>query len=236
MVGDIHGDYDSLKRILNLVDMDRDFLVFLGDYADRGLYGVEVIDMIVDLLERFSDRVLALKGNHECYSDDGEPTFYPCDLVYEAERKKSGWMRYFLEELKPFIERLYLAAVIPGEILMVHGGVSSRIRSLDDLRYPSLAVERDILWSDPWGGYGEYPNRRGVGVEFGIDITESICAKLGTKIIVRGHEPMKALMGPYSEHNGRVVTVSSTRVYGGEPFILVIDSSAPQRISYKFLR
>lgn len=221
-----------MNRILSLVDIGRDLLVFLGDYADRGLYGVEVIDTIADLLERFSGRIIALKGNHEDYSDDGEPRFYPCDLVYEAERKRGGWIRYFSEKLKPFIEKLYLAALIPGEVLMVHGGVSSRIRSLDDLRYPSLEVEGDILWSDPWSGYGEYPNRRGVGVEFGVDITESICAKLEVKMIVRGHEPMKASIGPYSEHNGKVVTVSSTRVYGGKPFILAIDPSAPLSISH----
>ncbi|MEM2323027.1 MAG: metallophosphoesterase family protein [Candidatus Bathyarchaeia archaeon] len=235
VVGDIHGDYDSLRRIIGLVDMSRDFIVFLGDYADRGLYGVEVIDTISSLLEEYSGRIVALKGNHEDYSDDGEPRFYPCDLVYEAERKKGGWMRYFVEEFKLFIERLYLAAMIPGEILMVHGGVSSRIKSISDLRYPSLLVERDVLWSDPWGGYGEYPSRRGAGVEFGIDITEEVCARLGIKMIVRSHEPMKALSGPCYEHNGRVVTVSSTRVYGGKPFILVLDPETPTNISHIFV-
>jgi len=235
VAGDIHGDYDSLRRILRSVDMDRDLLVFLGDYADRGLYGVEVIDTISDLVGRYSGRVLALKGNHEDYTEDGEPTFYPCDLVYEATRKRGGWMQYFVERLKPFIGRLYLAAVIPGEILMVHGGVSSRIESLDDLRYPSLSIERDVLWSDPWSGYGEYPNRRGVGVEFGVDITEKVCMKLGVKMIVRSHEPMKASTGPYYEHGGRVVTVSSTSVYGGKPFILTIDPLNPSRISHIFL-
>lgn len=235
-MGDIHGDYDSLKKIISLADMSRDLLIFLGDYADRGFYGVEVIDTIAYLIERYNGMVLALKGNHEDYSEDGEPTFYPCDLVYEADRKKGGWMRYFVEEFKPFIEKLYLAAIIPGEVLMVHGGISSRIRSLDDLRYPSLLVEKDILWSDPWSGYGEYPSRRGIGVEFGIDITERICARLGVKIIVRSHEPMKALTGPYYEHNGRIVTISSTSVYGGKPFILAIDPSNPSDISHIFLR
>lgn len=234
VVGDVHGDYDSIQTLLRLVDLERDLLVFLGDYADRGRYGVEVIDVVAELSRKY-ENILALKGNHEDYTEDGEPAFYPCTLIEEATRKRGSWENYFLEEFKPFIESLYLAVLIPGEILMVHGGVSSRVRSLEDLRHPSRIVEKDILWSDPWEGYGEYPNRRGVGVEFGRDVTDEVCRRIGVKRIIRSHEPMKALDGPWYEHGGKVVTVSSTRVYGGKPFILLVDPVNPSKISHIFL-
>ncbi|MEM2491884.1 MAG: hypothetical protein QXG96_06845, partial [Candidatus Bathyarchaeia archaeon] len=50
------------------------------------------------------------------------------------------------------------------------------------------------------------------------------CGALGIGYIVRSHEPMKALDGPFVEHGGRVVTISSTGVYGGEPFALALPA------------
>ncbi|MEM1569992.1 MAG: metallophosphoesterase family protein [Candidatus Bathyarchaeia archaeon] len=234
--GDIHGDYSVLDPIVKIAEKEGNFLVFLGDYADRGRHGVEVIETVATLLRKYHGRVVALKGNHEDYTEDGAPKFYPCDLVREAIRKKGDWVNYFRSELKPFIEQLYLAAVIPNEVLLVHGGVSRKITSLEDLRRPLKIVEIDVLWSDPFEGYGEYPNRRGVGVEFGIDVTEEVCRRLGVKRIVRSHEPMKALKGYYSEHNGRVITVSSTSAYRGRPFALTINPKNPSEISQVFLK
>ena len=49
VVGDLHGDYKALQSILRMVDFDSDLLVFLGDYADRGPDGVEVIRTVKTL-------------------------------------------------------------------------------------------------------------------------------------------------------------------------------------------
>jgi len=222
--GDIHGDYESFRRIVDVFNPDCDYLIFLGDYADRGPRGVEVVDGVAELAGKYPTRVIALKGNHEYYADDGEPTFTPCDLIGEAQEKRNGWQTYFDTELKPFIERLYVAALVPSEVLFVHGGVSSKIRGIDDLRYPSKDIEEDLLWSDPFEGYGEHPNMRGAGVQFGRDVTEEVCRKIGVKRIVRSHEPRKAWQGPCVEQDGRVVTVSSTAVYGGMAFLLKLPS------------
>ena len=236
VVGDIHGDYTVINPIMKIAEAEENFLLFLGDYADRGRHGVEVIEAVTTLLRKYPERVVALKGNHEDYTDDGSPRFYPCDLIREADRKRGSWIRYFLDKLKPFIEQLYLAAIIPGEVLLVHGGVSTKIVSLEDLKRPSKIVEVDILWSDPFEGYGEYPNRRGAGVEFGVNVTEEACRRLRIKRIIRSHEPMKAVDGYCSEHDGRVVTVSSTSVYRGRPFVLAINSKNPSDMSQVFLR
>lgn len=47
-VGDIHGDLDTLIELLRILDIDNElrrgtYLVFLGDYIDRGPYQLEVI-------------------------------------------------------------------------------------------------------------------------------------------------------------------------------------------------
>ena len=107
----------------------------------------------------------------------------------------------------------------------MHGGISSKINDYNDLKNPSIEIEKDILWSDPFEGYGEYPNRRGIGVEFGVDITNKFTRKLNIKKIIRSHEPRKAVYGPYYEHNGKVITVNSTGVYYSKPFFLIIKTS-----------
>ncbi len=65
-VGDIHGMVHLLERILERIpiDFERDLLVFLGDYIDRGPYSKEVVDFLLDL-SRKSKNIVFLKGNHE---------------------------------------------------------------------------------------------------------------------------------------------------------------------------
>ena len=223
VIGDLHGDLNALQSLLTKIDPAKDCIIFLGDYADRGSFGIEIIDVISSLTKKYPDNIVALKGNHEDYTKLGQPTFYPCDLINEAIRMRESWETYFFREFNPFIKNLYLAAIIPHELLFVHGGISSKITSIDDLRHPAKEIEKDILWSDPLDKYGEYPNRRGAGVEFGIDVTTKTCKMIGIKKIIRSHEPQKALRGPCYEHNGKIVTTSSTSVYGGNPFILDIN-------------
>ena len=51
--GDLHGDYQSFSSILNIYEKNRkdSILIFLGDYADRGSHGVEIITELNKLLE-----------------------------------------------------------------------------------------------------------------------------------------------------------------------------------------
>lgn len=221
VIGDIHGDIEALEWALSQVRND-DLILFLGDYADKGKYGVEVIRKVNSLLER--DNVIALKGNHEDYTKEGNPLFAPCTLHSEVIEKGMDWKEYFQNELKPFISKLYLAAVLPDDTLFVHGGISSKINSLNDLKNPTREIEIDVLWSDPYNGIGEVKNPRGAGVLFGRDITENICKKLNVGRIVRGHEPRKVYFKPFLEHSGKVITTATTSVYDRKPVILFIQS------------
>ncbi|MCW1300957.1 MAG: metallophosphoesterase family protein [Candidatus Nanoarchaeia archaeon] len=217
IVGDIHGDYTSFRTIL--ANSNLGYLIFLGDYADRGEMGYEVLEELMKL--RSAENVVLLKGNHEDYSSSGIPNFSPCTLISEVYRKFGDWYSYFRSKLKTFLENLYLAAIVDGRILLLHGGISSKISGINDLRVPSREVEEDILWSDP-DEEGEVPNWRGAGVKFGKDVTEKVLKKLGASLIIRSHQPNLARDGIYFSHGGKVVTISSTRVYGGIPHFLQI--------------
>jgi diadenosine tetraphosphatase ApaH/serine/threonine PP2A family protein phosphatase len=230
VVGDLHGDNRALKAILETVDLNSELLVFLGDYADRGECGVEVIRTIKALRQMHPNNVIALMGNHEDYTSEGVPNFNPCTLIGEAEVKTGSWGIYYLNELKPFIDSLSLSALIPGNALLVHGGVSSKIRSVEDLREPSDELRMDLLWSDPSEDMGERVNwGRGAGVEFGVDVSASVCEVLGVERIIRSHQPQLSLHAPRVMHGGRVVTVNATSVYGGSPFVYYLNPRAPKK-------
>ncbi len=77
--GDIHGDKDSLIAYLEwlaqkgytdqqdpfTIKKDNFYIVFLGDYTDRGKYGPEVICTIARLKRTNPDKVFLVRGNHE---------------------------------------------------------------------------------------------------------------------------------------------------------------------------
>lgn len=74
--GDLHGDIRSLVRGVRALNergyldgfkitKPNTYMVFLGDYTDRGLYGVEVIYTILRLKLANPERVWLVRGNHE---------------------------------------------------------------------------------------------------------------------------------------------------------------------------
>ena len=66
IIGDIHGCLDMVKRLIDKIDWrpDKDRLIFLGDYIDRGENSKGVVDFIL-ALTRCSPGVECLIGNHE---------------------------------------------------------------------------------------------------------------------------------------------------------------------------
>ena len=224
VVGDLHGDFVSFTQVEAIFNPSSDLLLFLGDYGDRGPKSLEVIAGVNSLLDKYPEQVLALMGNHEDYSDTGRPNFSPCTLIEEVISQQRSWECYFREVFHPFLQRLYLSILIPNQVLFVHGGVSSQILDVKTLVCPSQKVVEDILWSDPVGTEGEYPNPRGAGVVFGPDISQLVCQRLGISKIVRAHDPRKVLDGPCRQHDGRVITVNTSSVYGGRPYILSLPT------------
>ncbi len=67
VVGDIHGQYSDLLRILRIIGSPPDTnYLFLGDYVDRGRQSLECIVLLLALKVQYPKTVLLLRGNHEC--------------------------------------------------------------------------------------------------------------------------------------------------------------------------
>ncbi|MBN2419328.1 MAG: metallophosphoesterase [Deltaproteobacteria bacterium] len=66
IIGDIHGCSGLLEEMLNIIpwDPEKDDLIFIGDYIDRGYDSKGVIEILLKLIES-SSRVQCLMGNHE---------------------------------------------------------------------------------------------------------------------------------------------------------------------------
>lgn len=64
-VGDIHGYVEKLIALLDQVQpSDKDRIIFLGDYIDRGPDSKEVINYLLDLKAKLPKSVF-IRGNHE---------------------------------------------------------------------------------------------------------------------------------------------------------------------------
>ena len=79
MHADIHGDLHSLLKYINdlsvkgylnqdnpfVIEDPNFYMIFLGDYTDRGYYGADILYTIFRLKEANPDRVILIRGNHE---------------------------------------------------------------------------------------------------------------------------------------------------------------------------
>jgi len=61
-IGDLHGSYDKMMTVLyNCHFTDEDILYSLGDFCDRGVQNVKVLDFVMSLRDRFRPII----GNHD---------------------------------------------------------------------------------------------------------------------------------------------------------------------------
>lgn len=216
VVGDLHGDLDSLERILrktNFVERvnekEKLMLVFLGDYIDRGPKQLEVLNLVLELKRNFPENVVALRGNHEVIplsqSFSGEESFLG-RLITKYEYNGASVYR----GLAMLFDKLPLAAKTENGILFVHGGVSDKVKGEPTLIY-ALELRDDLTWSDPRDIEGVAPNReRGAGVYFGKDVLEEVLKSVNCKILIRAHEPVT---NSGEMFDGKLLTVFSSGMY-----------------------
>ncbi len=223
IVGDLHGDYQTLLKIIEkeeLLDcLNKDcVLITLGDYVDRGYKQLETITAIYLLKTLYPGNVVVLRGNHEPpYNLIPHPHDFPEELYM---RFKDSWHTMYYLFLRSFQKIPYMA-IVPGEALLVHGGPPARVLFAEtfidgfslNTPLPDDEVLEDILWSDPIDQDITYTESyRGAGKLYGEKITKKSLSLTKTKVIIRSHEP--AYGGYKINHNGRVVTVFTSRVYG----------------------
>ncbi len=222
VIGDLHGDLKSLtfilqtSRFLKKMEKAKDAtLIFLGDYGDRGEKSPEIYFLILKLKLAYPKQVVLLRGNHEAPKD---LLGVPHDLPFQFQRRFGQDWQAAYEKIREFHAYLYNAVCVPGRYLMVHGGVSPEISSIQDIaeaqENQNETLLEDLLWNDPHEELqGVSFSPRGAGKLFGKKVTEEVLRRVRAEILIRGHEPSD--VGFKINHEGKVLTLFSRK---GAPY------------------
>lgn len=211
--GDIHGQFYDLMNIfeLNGLPSQTNPYLFNGDFVDRGSFSVECIFTLFGFKLLYPDHFYMSRGNHESQTMNQMYGFEG-----EVKTKYTAQMSEFFTEIYNWLP---LAHCINKRILVMHGGLFSKDGvTLDDIRSiernrqpPEEGLMCELLWSDPQTSYGRAPSKRGVGVQFGPEVTKEFLATNNLDYIVRSHEVKND--GYEIAHDGKCITVFSAPNY-----------------------
>lgn len=88
VVGDVHGSFHDLLRILKYVTEKRCKVLFLGDYIDRGHFSLECITILFVMKVLRPNDFFLIRGNHEFDSICSKYGFKNEILNYSKPKKK----------------------------------------------------------------------------------------------------------------------------------------------------
>ncbi|PRP73190.1 serine/threonine-protein phosphatase 5 [Planoprotostelium fungivorum] len=224
--GDTHGQYYDLLNIFEIngqPSIENPYLCesqmstrklippVNGDYVDRGSFSLELVLTLFAYKLLYPDHVHLMRGNHETinmnrmYGFEGEVTQKYSKKCFDLFTEVFNW--------------LPLSACLNKKVIIVHGGLFSKDGvKLDDMRKisrnrqpPDEGLMCELLWSDPSPFPGRSPNKRGVGVAFGPDVTHKFLKDNNLQMVVRSHEVKEE--GYLVEADGKLVTVFSAPNY-----------------------
>jgi serine/threonine-protein phosphatase 2A catalytic subunit len=213
IVGDIHGQFYDLIELFNVAGtIPATNYLFLGDYVDRGYFGLECISLLMCYKVQYPERIHMIRGNHEARQITQVYGFY--DECLRKYGSADVWREFMF-----LFDALPISAFTANGIFACHAGLSPTLDTLDDVRALDRFTEPphegpicDLLWSDPdedKAGWGVSP--RGAGYIFGADISEQFNHKNGVKFITRAHQLM--MEGYMWHHDKQCLTLFSAPNY-----------------------
>lgn len=178
VIGDIHGMKESLEDMLKNWNRDKQQLIFVGDYIDRGPQSADSLLLVRKLQMEYG--AICLRGNHEemflaflqnpiskwtLYERNGglstvsqllgESTLtvsqYSRIKLARLLNERYPWLESWLRDLPYFVEF--------GNFVVVHAGLNLR---LDDWRHTS---PHDMVWIRQ--DFHEAANQTGKTIVFG---------------------------------------------------------------------
>ncbi|CRJ94685.1 hypothetical protein BN1723_008568 [Verticillium longisporum] len=208
--------------------------VFLGDFVDRGYFSLETFTLLMCLKAKYPDRIVLVRGNHESRQITQVYGFYEeCQQKYGNASVWKACCHVF--------DFLVLAAIVDGELLCVHGGLSPEIRTIDQIRVVARAQEIphegafcDLVWSDPEDVETWAISPRGAGWLFGDKVATEFNHVNGLKLIARAHQLVNEGYKYHFQQNS-VVTVWSAPNYcyrcGNVASIMTVDKEMNPKFS-----
>lgn len=243
ILGDIHGNYCDLVSFEKALwrmgpNLTPASFLFLGDYVDRGDYGIEVISYLFAQKLLSPNKFFMLRGNHELRS------------VQEMFHFKSECLEKFGDSLglqiwdavNECFDVMPIAATVDDKVFCVHGGIPSpeneggNIEAINKIPSPLADPETEsplaweLLWSDPLSSSDNlteasikelkenhgftFNSRRGTAHFFSCEALCNFLERNGLSHVIRAHEVQEA--GFKVQQQGKLLTVfSSSRYCGG---------------------
>jgi hypothetical protein len=208
VLGDLHGCYSCLKAAImqshffdKVAAYRRDplhnpdpKLILLGDYIDRGNYGLNgVLRTVMQFFISAPEHVYMLRGNHEYYIEYNGRVFGGVQPSETIDKLTPHVEAEVFKRYRTFFEAMP-NMLFYDRSLFVHGGIprDSTLRE----RYRDLASLNDkdirfqMMWSDPIhaevvSGYSQDEEARFV---FGRSQAAAFLNRLGCHTLIRGHE------------------------------------------------
>jgi diadenosine tetraphosphatase ApaH/serine/threonine PP2A family protein phosphatase len=212
-VGDIHGNLHDLIRILHYIQpKQKEKIVFLGDYIDRGDYSTECLTLLMALKVYYPNKVFLIRGNHEFQRTCS-------NYGFKDELFKIYGTQSIFELVISVFSYLPFAVDVSNRVLCIHGGISPYLHSIKDiLEIPHPVIDlkpglmADLVWSDPIQSQKMFqPDTRGTGVAFNSHAIREFLMSSGYKCIIRGHECVSDGFKLFD--SSHVVTVFSSSGY-----------------------
>lgn len=137
--GDLHGDLESLINFIEVCDLNEDYIIFLGDYIDKGSYSVQVLLIVLLLKIAIPKRVVLLRGNHE----NELCNFY--NLHSFLYKTLNGYDIY-----SEFFVYLPLVCTVNDKMLLMHGMIPN-VANMQDLFNQLQNPNRELMECITWG-------------------------------------------------------------------------------------
>jgi len=179
-VGDTHGDLDAAQKVTDKYLNEKNVVVFLGDYVDRGQHSLENIFHLLTLKIQYPQNLILLMGNHEGFL---VKEFYPANF----------WLGLSLEKRDVFHKTLIhlpFAVYSNNGIVGLHGALPE-VEKLEDINRVTPGDEfwNQIVWGDfqdmEGESLGEYLGRP----QFGRDYFDRLMSRFGKTVLIRAHQP-----------------------------------------------
>ncbi|MCM8818072.1 MAG: serine/threonine protein phosphatase [Candidatus Omnitrophica bacterium] len=209
VIGDTHGDFNTTRIIVkNFIYKKNHYILFLGDYVDRGEKSKENIDYLLSLKEKH-DNLILLAGNHEMYP------------VVECS-PSDFWESLNEDEFKFYKEKfLELPFCSYGNGFLALHGALPEIEKIEDIEKIEIGDREwfKIIWGDFRDKEGEFLGNFLGRPKFGRDYFFKIMNKIGFNVLIRSHDPY----APERMFENRCLTIFTSTSYGTERKIALLN-------------
>jgi len=194
-VGDTHADSISTEKVVRQTEFietmqlgrEEIYLVFLGDYIDRGSNNPRNLEIVLGLKKQYPNNVVLLTGNHE--TGLWFPTNFVSSVMKHFQPNFSKEQFTIIQDYEDLFRHLPVVLVTGNGIIAVHGGIPVKpVKNLHELKNNETLFE-EMRINDPTNVVASHiPSGRGSGYEFGESIFENFMAAVGGTVMVRSHE------------------------------------------------